>query len=271
MKNSTTIATELEKKEPNLDTIKSLLPKLNKAELNLLDENQKGLLHHAACHKDPEIIKMLLRTEIDINQLTGDDAQINALHIAIENTNNEVAKCLIYAGIDVHKKNKKLNTPIQRALFLNNTDIALALGVKTKTSFIEFPKDDKRNDAEKALYNYFYTRFVYKLIIFIIFICILAIIGFSAATPSIKITINLFNIILLATALIALKVIKLAIAYYIYNEYPKTSDEIATKPASQDSMTSATNLANSKPTMQAVNEQGGGISNARDGGRSFTT
>ena len=65
-----------------------------------------------------------------------------------------------------------------------------ALG-ETKTSFIEFPIDAKRNDAEKALYNYFYTRFVHKLIIGIIFICILAIIGFSAATPSIKITINL--------------------------------------------------------------------------------
>jgi len=36
-------------------------------------------------------------------------------------------------------------------------------------------------------------------------------------------------------------------------------------------MTSATNLANGKPTMQALNEQEGFISNARDGDHSFKT
>jgi len=73
-----------------------------------------SLLHRAAGNKNVEIVRMLIKTGVDVN--VKDRSDQTPLHYAAGKNSLEIAGLLIKAGADVNAKDKSGQTPLNRAI-----------------------------------------------------------------------------------------------------------------------------------------------------------
>lgn len=84
-------------------------------DVNQTDSSGRTALHHAVLNHNSEIVQLLLGASADLNR--ADKQGFTALHLAAQNHRIDVARNLLEHGAVIDPLDKNGNTPLFRAVF----------------------------------------------------------------------------------------------------------------------------------------------------------